>query len=110
MRRATVTCPRCHHTNRDVRLPSPLFWLALAASALVFVGMILGGSLIGPFIMFALPFMALVGLSFGPLYSLATEPPTCARCGRALDVAPTERETARARSRRPAVARARAAA
>jgi hypothetical protein len=109
MRRATVTCPRCEHINRDVRLPSPLWWIALAASALVFVGMIFAASLIGPFIMFAIPIIALVGLSFGPLYTLATVAPTCARCGRALDVAPTDRE-ARARSRRPSVAPARAAA
>lgn len=99
MARPIVRCPRCHH-RAPVRRRSPLWWLALGGAALFFVGMVLASSLIGPFIIMAIPIMALVGFAFGPLHSLATEEPTCARCGRVLTVPPTEREQS-ARSPRP---------
>jgi hypothetical protein len=98
----TVSCPRCQHVNHRVRRPSSRYGVALVATALLFVGMVLASSLIGPFIMFAVPVMAVVGFAFGPLHALLTDPPTCAKCGRTLAAAPTAAELAR---RRAAVAR-----
>ncbi|MBX3270617.1 MAG: hypothetical protein KF729_10165 [Sandaracinaceae bacterium] len=63
---------------------SRLWWVALALTALGFVTLVLGAGMIGPFILFAIPFLALVGFAFGPLVSILREEPTCARCGRTL--------------------------
>ena len=60
------------------------WWLALAATAVGMVVLVLGASLIGPFVMFALPFMALFGFALGPLARLVSEPPTCPACHREL--------------------------
>jgi len=48
------------------------------------VVLVLGASLIGPFVMFVLPFMALFGFALGPLARLVTEPAICPRCHREL--------------------------
>lgn len=45
-----------------------LFGLALAVPTAI--GMVLVSSLIGPFIMFAIPFMLLFGCVFGPLHAM----------------------------------------
>lgn len=77
----------CRHCQRDVR-PLPRHrGLARVGLALVALGMVLAvlaASLIGPFIMFAVPFMALFGTALGPLVALATEAPHCERCHREL--------------------------
>lgn len=96
-RHTIVRCPRCRlHTPAHQR--SALWWLPLAAAVLCFVAMIFVASLIGPFIMFAVPFIALVGFAFGPLNTLLTEKPTCVKCGRDLMVPATERDEARAKA------------
>jgi hypothetical protein len=46
--------------------------------------LVLGASLIGPFVMFALPFMALFGFALGPLARIVSEPPTCPGCHREI--------------------------
>lgn len=74
----------CRSCDRDVTPTrrSPLWRAALVSVALVFVLMVLASSLIGPFIMFAVPFMALFGFALGPLHALSSEPPTCPHCHR----------------------------
>lgn len=101
MARPVVRCPRCRH-RAAVRPRSRSWWLALAAAAAVFVALVLAASLIGPFIMFAIPVIATVGFAFGPLHSLAAEDPTCARCGRILTVPPTAKEARAVRRQGPA--------
>lgn len=66
------------------RRPGRGWVLALAATAFGMVVLVLGASLIGPFVMFALPFMALFGFAVGPLARLVSEPPTCPACHREL--------------------------
>jgi hypothetical protein len=86
------------------------WWLALAATSVGMVLLVLGASLIGPFVMFALPFMALFGFALGPLARLVSEPPTCPRCHRELrwrhrdEVPPELRARDRARQERRAAA------
>lgn len=105
MTRPIVCCPRCRH-RAPVRRRSPVWWLALAGTAGFFVAMVLASSLIGPAITLALPFMAFVGFALGPLHALATEDPTCARCGRVLTVPATAREVSAARAESTAAPRA----
>lgn len=102
-----TTCPRCHHTS-SVRRRSPLWWAALALAAVTFVAMILAAGMIGPFILGAIPFLALAGFAFGPLHAILRAEPTCPRCGRTLaDVVASPAHAAEAPvAPRPADARA----
>jgi hypothetical protein len=59
---------------------SPVWSLALAVGGAMMIVSVLAASLIGPFIMFALPFMALFGLALGPVARLATATPRCPHC------------------------------
>lgn len=74
----------CRHCDAYVvaRRASPAWRLALAAVGLGMVGAVLVASLIGPFIMFAIPFMALFGFALGPLSWLSSMPASCPRCHR----------------------------
>ena len=92
-----IICPRCR--NRVVpQRPSRLWVVALAALAVFFTAMVAASSLIGPFIVGAVPFMACVGFAFGPIWEKVTTKPACPKCSRILIVAPTPREKARARA------------
>lgn len=75
----------CRHCARFVVAPRPsriAAWLGIVAITLGMVGAVLVASLIGPFIMFALPFMALFGLALGPLSARLSEPAACPGCAR----------------------------
>ena len=76
----------CRHCDARVtpRRPGSAvgFSLALGATALGMVAAVIASSLIGPFIMFAVPLMALYGFALGPLHWLATMPTTCPECAR----------------------------
>ena len=74
----------CRHCDSHVvtRRPSGLWWLGLIGVAIGMVLAVIASSLIGPFIMFAVPFMALFGFALGPLTWLVTMPATCTGCGR----------------------------
>lgn len=92
----------CRHCDCQVvaRRPSGLWWLGVVGVAVGMVIAVLGASLIGPFVMFALPFMALFGFALGPLAWLVSMPATCPRCGRELryrwpDEVPAELRRAR---------------
>lgn len=76
-------CPACD--VRSVTRPRPSFAGAGLVLAIVLTLVLIAFSaLIGPFIMFTLPFILIAGFAIGPLYGLATAPITCKRCGRAL--------------------------
>jgi hypothetical protein len=89
----------CRHCDRHVQPegPSRLAAVGLVAAALGGVVAVLGASLIGPFVMFVIPFMALYGFSLGPLHALASAPHTCPSCRR--EVIFRTREEARASAR-----------
>ncbi len=74
----------CRPCDRHVvaRRPSILWNAALAAVALLMVVAVLASSLIGPFIMFAIPLMAIFGFALGPLVMLTSTPATCPHCHR----------------------------
>lgn len=75
--------------------------VAVVALVLVLIGF---SALIGPFIMFTVPFILLAGFAIGPLVGLATAPALCSICGREL--VHHGHEAARAIARpRPAVPR-----
>ncbi len=88
----------CRHCDRRVTPTRPVSAvgssLALGATSIGMVIAVLASSLIGPFIMFAVPLMALYGFALGPLHWLATMPATCAGCAR--EVVYRSREEARA--------------
>ncbi|MCB9598210.1 MAG: hypothetical protein H6719_36185 [Sandaracinaceae bacterium] len=96
-----TTCPRCHHRS-PVRRRSRLWWAALVSLTIAFVVLVLAAGMIGPFIVGAVPFLALVGFAFGPLHSILREEPTCPRCGRTLvDVAASSKPATRAAEMTP---------
>lgn len=75
-------CPHCLAYG-SVRRPSRLWWVAVAASWLMLGTAVMLASLIGPFILFVGPVLALSGaglLSF--VHGKASEPPTCDACGK----------------------------
>ena len=79
----THFCRHCDHAVTPVRPGNPLvFRAALALTVLGGVLAVLASSLIGPFIMFAVPVMALYGFALGPLHWLATMPAVCPSCRR----------------------------
>lgn len=63
----SATRPRVTHRRAPLSLAS---LIALAPAIGLTVVMILAASLIGPFILFALPFMLLFGCAIGPLHAL----------------------------------------
>ncbi|MDQ3035451.1 MAG: hypothetical protein M3Y87_23805 [Myxococcota bacterium] len=93
----------CRHCDRRVTPGRPgngmAFAVGLAVAGVGMVGMVIASSLIGPFIMFALPFMALYGFALGPLHWLATMPETCPGCARETPY--RSREEARAATAAP---------
>jgi DNA-directed RNA polymerase subunit RPC12/RpoP len=93
-----IVCPRCQHRVRPER-PSRLWVVALAALVVFFTASVAASSLIGPFIMFAVPFLACLGFAFGPIWEKVKAEPACPKCSRILILAPTPREKARARVR-----------
>lgn len=99
----------CRHCDRAVTpvRPGPAwpFRIALLLVALGGVLAVLAASLIGPFVMLAVPFMALYGFALGPLHWLATMPPVCPSCRRETPY--RSREEARAAVPRPSPARRR---
>ncbi len=71
----TTTLPRLAAPARTAarirrRSGSLTALLALPATILLAALMVLAASLIGPFIMFALPFMLVFGFALGPLHAL----------------------------------------
>jgi hypothetical protein len=104
----------CRHCDRRVTprraVSSAGASLALGALALGMVLAVLASSLIGPFIMFAVPLMALYGFALGPLHWLATMPATCPGCARETPYRSREEARAavppRAREKAPAASRA----
>src|SRR5512145_2012668 len=79
----THFCRHCDHRVTPSRPGSALaFRAALIAASIGMVIMVLASSLIGPFIVGLLPFMALYGFALGPLHWLATMPATCTGCAR----------------------------
>ena len=81
-------CPHCH-ARGAVRRPSRLWRLAVGASWLTLGGAVMLSSLIGPFIVFVGPVLALSGaglLAF--VHGKAGEPPTCSACDKIALPAP----------------------
>jgi hypothetical protein len=74
----------CRPCDREVVAVRPHWaWrAALVAVALAGVATVLASSLIGPFIVGAIPFMALYGFALGPIAREVSTPPTCPHCGR----------------------------
>ncbi|MEM6989562.1 MAG: hypothetical protein AAF721_03670 [Myxococcota bacterium] len=75
-------CPHCH-AKGSVRTPHPAWRVALVAGWLVAAAMVMGISLIGPFILLLGPIVAASGaglLSF--LHGKVAEPPICEACGK----------------------------
>ncbi|UJR84964.1 hypothetical protein [Sandaracinus amylolyticus] len=107
----THFCRHCDHAVTPVRPGRPwIFRLALAITALGGVLAVLASSLIGPFIMFAVPLMALYGFALGPLHWLATMPAVCPGCRRETPYRSREEARASVPTRRPVRASMRAAA
>ena len=76
----------CRPCGRDVTSrPRPrLAGLGVAAVVALVLAMIGFSALIGPFIMFTVPFILLAGFAIGPLVGLASAPSVCSICGREL--------------------------
>ncbi len=81
-RRFCRHCARIVLTKPRARFAS----LGITASVALTLALIAFSSLIGPFIMFTVPFILLAGFAIGPLVALASEPPTCSVCHRELAV------------------------
>ena len=92
-----IVCPRCSSRVRPQR-PSRLWWVALGALAIFFTACVAASSLIGPFIMFAVPLLAMLGFAFGPIWERCRAQPSCPVCSRILAGARTECEARRARA------------
>ncbi len=86
----------CRPCGRDVtsRPRARLAGVGIGAVIALVLALIGFSALIGPFIMFTVPFILLAGFAIGPLAGLAAAPPLCAECGRELLYA--TRESARA--------------
>lgn len=76
----------CRPCDRDVVSKPRLRFAGLGIASIALLVLVLIGfsALIGPFIMFTVPFILLAGFAIGPMVSLATAPPECPHCHREL--------------------------
>lgn len=93
----------CRPCGRQVLSKPRARFAALGVGGTVALVLALIGfsALIGPFIMFTVPFILAAGFAIGPLVSLATEPPACPHCHRELVYASRDELVRRIERARP---------
>jgi hypothetical protein len=82
----TTRCPHCH--SLVPKSPSRLIRrMALVGAWVVVLAMVFGASLIGPFVIPVLPFLAFAGMSLiSAVYEYAHADRICDVCGRAYEL------------------------